>query len=201
MDKFHPVSALASVYKIGAFGVDSKDALVLAEKRGLSMVNLTVWNHAAVNDYLGNHIGQTLPAVCKSASNQHCSVLWIGPNRFLIVSASSAVQKIIASGLVDAIGMLQDVSSARTVISLKGSKARRVLAKGLTVDVDKRSFTKGQVVLSSFDHHFPAIIHNVSEEEDAFDIYMTRSFAFSFWEWLCDASLEVGYKVDPLSQP
>ena len=194
MAELEAKSALYPEYRIGVYGAPAEKPLIVGEKRGRVMVNLIVWDEQAVNDHLQKIFQISLPETGGSTSNEKIRVLWIGPGRYLMVARD---QSIIASmaHLEDDQGAIQDLSSARTIITVKGEALRQVLAKGLTVKLDEPCFAPGQVILSSFNHHYPGIVHNISGDQPAVDIYITRSFTLSFWQWLCDSCLEFGYEV------
>ena len=198
MDKLQTKSALYTDYQPGVHGAGSKNLVLLQERSGLTMLNLVVFDQSSVNNVLQQTLQLSLPSPGQASSNEPSSILWIGPGRYLIISVDSTILKSISNQLEDQQGALQDLSSARTVVRIQGETCRSIMAKGLNLPLDKDSFQPGQVVLSSFDHHYPAIIHNISDNQDMFDIYITRSFALSFWHWLCDSSLEYGYEIiDP----
>lgn len=196
MDKLMAKSALYTDYQPGIHGANSENAVLLQEVKGLGMLNLVVWDEGAVNTILQKTINLSLPQVGQSSVNAQFAVLWTAPHRYLITSIESTVMKSISNQLATEHGALQNLSSARSVIRIQGLNCRNVMAKGINLPLDDVSFVNGQVVASNFDHHYPAIIHNLSDPEiDIFDIYITRSFALSFWQWLCDSSLEYGYEV------
>ena len=195
MDKLQAKSALYTDYRHGLNGISSGNPISLKERQGLTMLNLVVWGSSEINQVLQKTINLSLPSPGQSTGNDQHSVLWTGPDRYLIVSVLPTILESISIQITDEHGALQDLTSARTVIRMQGPNCRLVMAKGLNLPLDQASFTDGQVVLSSFDHHYPAIIHNISDEPDGFDVYVTRSFALSFWQWLCDSSLEYGYEV------
>ncbi len=198
MDKLQAKSALYTDYQPGVHGVSNETVVLLQERQDLTMLNLVVFDDDAVNDVVQSTLQLSLPATGHASSNEESSILWIGPGRYLIVSTDPTILESMSNQLEDQQGALQNLSSARTVVRIKGEMSRSIMAKGLNLPLDKDSFRAGQVVLSSFDHHYPAIIHNVSDNQDKFDIYVTRSFALSFWHWLCDSSLEYGYEIiDP----
>ena len=192
MDKLQAKSALYSDYNIGVQGAAGNQLISLFERRGLMMHNLVVWDIAQVNSLFGSAL--SLPDTGQSTHTESSSILWTGPDRYLIISKDYEVIDAL-SGMSDEHGALQEMSSARTVIRIQGEPCRSMMAKGLTVDLGSDAFQTGQIILSSFDHHYPAIIHNVDSDSNSFDIYVTRSFALSFWHWLCDSSLEFGYQV------
>ena len=194
MDKLQARSALYSDYKAGSYGAGELQSITLSERRGLHMNNLAVWDNAAVNAQLASTQSLSLPGPGEAVNSDSGSILWTAPGRYLVVSEDAGLQDSL-SKLPDDQGALQDLSCARTIIRVQGEASRHMMAKGLTVNLAKESFRTGQVILSSFDHHYPAIVHNVDSETAVFDIYITRSFALSFWHWLCDSSLEFGYQV------
>ncbi len=194
MVKLNARSALESGYVLGTHGARLDNPIRLWERRGLIMHNLAVWDTEAVNGLLQPQLGIRLPETGQSTVNSSACVLWTGPGRYLIAAGEPGTAEIL-SAVSDEHCALQDMSSARTVVRIQGDACRSMMAKGLTVNIAKQVFTTGQVILSSFDHHYPVIIHNVSSDIDTFDIYITRSFALSFWHWLCDSSLEFGYQV------
>ena len=195
MDKLQAKSALYTDYNAGEYGAANQNqTIMLSEQRGLMMHNLVVWDAAALNTRLQQAGGLSLPDAGQSCTNETTTILWTGPDRYLIVSGDSQAVTAL-SDLADEHGALQDLTSARTIIRVQGEPCRHMMAKGLTVNLASDEFRTGQVILSSFDHHYPAIVHNVNSESNTFDIYITRSFALSFWHWLCDSSLEFGYQV------
>lgn len=194
MDKLEAKSALYTHYHPGEYGAFSNQPLSFCERRGLSIHHLAVWDSQAVNGHLASTHNISLPGPGQSACNDAAAILWSAPGRFLIVSGKSAISEAL-SGIADGQGALQEMSSSRTIVRLRGGACRRLMAKGLTVDLSADSFKTGDVMLSSFNHHYPAMIHNVSLDTDVFDIFITRSLALSFWHWLCDSALELGYQV------
>ena len=46
-------------------------------------------------------------------------------------------------------------------------------------------------------HHMWLLLHKVSDDEgeDAFDIYVLRSFAASFWHWMTSTAVLIGNEV------
>jgi methylglutamate dehydrogenase subunit D len=75
------------------------------------------------------------------------------------------------------------LSSGRTRIVLDGKQARAVLAACVLIDFHRDHFKPGQFAMTGI-HHTPVTIHCVGE--NAFHIYVLRTFALNVWEWLCD---------------
>ena len=78
------------------------------------------------------------------------------------------------------------LSSSRVRIALEGAPAREVLSKLMPVDVHPTVFTPGTVALTGI-HHTPVTVHCTGE--NAFDIYVMRTFALNAWEAITDAAL------------
>ncbi len=72
------------------------------------------------------------------------SVLWLGPDEFLVVGPVDAAAELIGM-LVEAVGddsgSVVDVSANRSTLVLSGPQARDLLEKGCTLDLHPRSFT------------------------------------------------------------
>lgn len=77
-----------------------------------------------------------------------------------------------------------DQSSGYVIFALSGADARRLLQKGLPVDLSPSSFPIGAVVVSAI-AHIGVIAHH--RAANTFHLAIFRSFAESFRHWL-DAS-------------
>jgi sarcosine oxidase subunit gamma len=87
---------------------------------------------------------------------------------------------------------ITDQSHSRCVLRISGPQARNLFRKGTTQDMDGLSFRTDDVRTTSL-FHMNAVIHCVAEE--TIDIYVARSFGHSFYEVLCHAAMEYGYRV------
>jgi sarcosine oxidase subunit gamma len=81
---------------------------------------------------------------------------------------------------------LTPLSSGRSRFVVEGEGARGLLAACAAVDFSAATSTPGTYAMTGI-HHVPVLIHCVAE--NAFHIYVMRSFALSTWEWLCDAAV------------
>jgi sarcosine oxidase subunit gamma len=121
--------------------------------------------------------------------------LWLGPDEWLLVGPDGkqdAFQEAVRVGLAGAFGSIVDVSANRSVIEIGGAKARDLLAHGVAIDLDPRSFgpghcaqallAKAQVIIERRDSH-------------AFHVYLRSSFAAYAADWLLDATTDPSLKL------
>jgi sarcosine oxidase subunit gamma len=109
---------------------------------------------------------------------------WLGPDQWLLTSDTKA-----ASEIVDHIGAVlagklhaaTDMSSQNACFSLAGSAARLLLSMGCGIDMHPGTFRPGECVRTRF-ANVPLFI--VAVEEMRFDLYVDRSYAAYFRDWI-----------------
>lgn len=129
-------------------------------------------------------------AACTSISALFGSILWLGPDEWLVVSESQSGGEIAArlrQALQGIASAVTDVSDARTIYAVSGSHARNVLAKGCTIDFHPRAFHTGRCVQTLL-AKAAVLIHASSPQ--SFEIHVARSFAEYAWAWLDSAQAE-----------
>ena len=97
---------------------------------------------------------------------------------------------------------LADLSHAWTRIILSGEESSTLLMRGFPVDLSNAEFPEFRFAKSVI-HGMPLLIHRLgktsakgSHDTGAiFDLYVQRSFAVSFWEWLVMHASSFSYKV------
>lgn len=122
------------------------------------------------------------------------TVMWAGPDQYFVKSADH-VEGALASELkrkLQAKASIVDQSHSRVLLRLIGPKARHVLAKGTPVDLHPDLFPIGHSAVTQMAH---VGVHLTRVGEEAFELLVFRGFAESFWDWLCEMSLEFGYQV------
>ena len=139
---------------------------------------------------LASSLGFELPTTANRVSgdlDRHA--LWLGPDEWLIVGPPGSEQAI-ESGCRDALGpatgAVVDVSANRTVVELRGPRARELLAAGCTIDLHPRAFRAtccAQTLLA----RTGVIIHELSDEP-VYRLFVRPSFAHYLATWLLDAS-------------
>jgi sarcosine oxidase, subunit gamma len=124
------------------------------------------------------------------------SILWMGPDEWLVVAppdARDSLPAALAGALEGQHAAAVEVGESMTVIALSGPRARDVLAKGCTIDLHPRVFDPGRVVRTLLAK--VGIILHQTDEAPTFEVYVHRSFADYAWRWLEDAGLEYGVAI------
>jgi len=134
-------------------------------------------------------LGFALPIVPNTErSHEHRRALWLGPDEWLIVGSEgqqAAMEQELRNGLSGALGSIVDVSANRTVLEIGGPKARELLAHGVPIDIDVRSFGPGscaQTLLAK------AQVIVERRDESAFHLYVRSSCASYVASWILDAA-------------
>jgi len=143
---------------------------------------------AAVRDTLGFK----LPATANTWSG--CierAAIWLGPDEWLLTAPAgenSMLEGALRTALRGLHHSVVDLSANRTTITLSGSDARPVLAKGCSLDMHAASFAAphcAQTLLAK-----AQLILQCIDARDAFRLYVRNSFARYVAEWLIDAAAE-----------
>jgi sarcosine oxidase subunit gamma len=148
-------------------------------------------NDADIMQRLASTLGFALPIVSNTTTSQNDRRgLWLGPDEWLVVGPDGqqeALEQALRIGLDGAFGSIVDVSANRTVLEIGGPKGPELLAHGVPIDLDARSFgpdrcaqtllAKAQVIIET-------------RGEQAFDVYVRTTFASYVADWLLDAAAE-----------
>jgi len=166
---------------------------------------LTARHPGAMAQVCGAHDAATLQALVEALAleraprplqctpGEAASLLWNGPGQYLAVSwrhreheLAAALNEVLRAGAAVAV----DVSHARTVLRLSGAARVEVLAQGCALDLD--GMQAGQCAATVVSH-FNVLLHCAGDE--GFDLYVTRSLAQSFHEWLCLAGAPFAVEI------
>ena len=164
--------------------------LQIVERRFLSKINVRGQD---IENNVKNSTGVSLPSTPNTtASGNNLTVLWLGPDEWLIVGPVGTEQAL-TDALEGAAPAVIDVSEGRTVIRLAGSMARDVLAMGCPLDLHPSVFAAGQCAQSHI-ARTTVILHQV-DDDPTYDIYVERSQADYLWTWLAQAGAPYGVAV------
>lgn len=191
-----PVSPLGEAYRPGSHGNFAAGVgVILSETRPGSIVQVACWSGAekALIAAIREATGLALPdGAGGGISEETKSAFGIGPSRFLVVDQAEGIAERLRAAIGIDTGTVTDLSHGRTAIRIVGTKAEWVLSKLFAIDFAPPAFPIGAGRATAH-HDIHAQIHRVGE--DAFDLYVFRSFARSFWKMLGHAAEDVGYEV------
>jgi sarcosine oxidase subunit gamma len=186
-------SALADYNKrFAALSEASGGELLIREVPFVSHLNLRAdATDTALMHRLAAALGFALPvAPNTTALREDRRALWLAPDEWLIVGPDAqqeTLEQALRNGLDGAFGSIVDVSANRTVLEIRGARARELLAHGVPIDLDARTFGPGrcaQTLLAKA----PIIIER--RDESTFYVYPRASFACYVGDWLLDAAAD-----------
>jgi len=198
-ERYQWQSALATIgiEERALASVDDPGALLWERQAG---TQLAIRGNAADDAFAAvvqDILGLALPVAPKTAhAGAAGSLLWLGPDEWLAVTAAEHDGRLAAS-LSEAFGdvahAVVDVSHSRAVIGLSGPNARDVLMKGTNIDLHPRHFGPGNCIQAHLGRcHM--LLHQL-DDGPGYDIYSHRSFAVYAWKWLEDAAAEYGLSI------
>ena len=186
-------SALAAVYRPGRIGVTEDPVGVwICERPERILVQISGWksNFELVCDRLAVILGVGIPTSYRRAiSLGDRSVFRIGPERLWITGQSNDdVLRGLDVARFGADAIVTEVGHSRSVLRIAGPKSGLLLNRGLPVDLNPSVFPANSFAQSAI-HHMSVLVHRVDlSHEPAFDTYVSRELAVSFWEWLTEAA-------------
>jgi sarcosine oxidase subunit gamma len=148
-------------------------------------------NDTELMQRLATALGFALPIAPNTvASREERRALWLGPDEWLVVGPDGqqgTLEQALRNGLDGAFGSIADVSANRTVVEVRGVIAQDLLAHGVPIDLDARSFSPNhcaQTLLAK------AQVIIERREESAFHLYARTSYAKYAADCLLDAAAE-----------
>ncbi|PTW59833.1 sarcosine oxidase subunit gamma [Breoghania corrubedonensis] len=147
---------------------------------------------AAFAEAVAKVLGCRLPVAANTVEKGgDFSLLWLGPDEWLVLTAPGAEAEL-SAGLVEALAgqhfAITDVTGNRALFRLSGTPAREVLAKGCSLDLHPSRFATGQCAQTLLARS--GIILSQVDDAPSYDILPRRSFAEYTWRWLEDAMAE-----------
>src|SRR6185437_2192718 len=114
------------------------------------------------------------------------TVLWMGPDEWLIVTESGSEPSFLENAGEHA--TVVDVSAQRTVIEVAGTDARELLLKGCALDLHPQTFALGHCAQTNLAR--TQVILLSRDREPVYWLFVRASFAEYLAEWLIDAAAE-----------
>ena len=170
-------------------------AVSFTRRAGLDMIQVSAWPATSgevcriLTEVLGVSPSMQPNAVTELGSVE---ILNLAPLRWLAVWPVQTQREYaskLAMRLPPDLAAITEVGAGRCVLCLSGPRSRDVLAKLLPIDLSAPRFSVGQCVQSAIAHI--GVLVNAAGD-DAFEIFVYRSFARHLSEVLMDASLEFG---------
>lgn len=125
-------------------------------------------------------------------AGQDCTVLWLGPDEWLVVAPDGRNDALCAelrNALKGLHHSVTDISANRTILEVSGETARLVLAKGCPLDLHASAFGVPQCAQTLLAK--AQMILQCVEARPVFRVYVRISFAPYVAEWLIDAATEL----------
>lgn len=165
-------------------------SVALLEKPFLTMMSIRVEPGSDAARKLEAVLGTGLPQHCGEVSAQGAhTVLWLGPDEWLVVSATTpeALLGSLQTGAGAGCAQIVDVSANRTVLEISGSAARDVLEKGCPTDLHPRAFADGTAITTTL-ARVPVLLWKI--DATRFRVMPRASLARYVAAWLLDAAQE-----------
>ena len=148
---------------------------------------------ATALERLRQHFGLDDAPAQRVITTSNVMFLWTGPAQWLLISEqieAGAIMTQLDEILACSDGTATDLSHGRVIVKVTGSQTRVLMAKGCPLDIE--SLAVGDCAATHLGE-IKVIIHWC--QENACELYASRSFAISLLEWLLDAAGEFGCRV------
>ncbi|WP_254601796.1 sarcosine oxidase subunit gamma [Sphingomonas bacterium] len=156
--------------------------LSISTRSGFSLATIMA-RKSSDPEALSRKIGVPLPSGPRTSKAGSLMLIGTGPGVWLAFSDKPAIDS--AEQLqarVGALASVSDQSSAYSVLRLAGHDARRLLQRGVAIDLHPSQFGPGQVATSMI-AHIGVILWQV-DDLPTYEIATFRSFAESFRHWV-----------------
>lgn len=166
----------------------------LSEKPFLELVNVRGDTRDAAFMSVVDTVMACKPPVVPNtvAKGQGYDLLWLGPDEWLARSVmphsatkAAPLETALQTAFKGLFASATDIGSGYTVLEIKGSRVRDVLARGCPLDLHPALFKVGQCAQS---YYFKAPLTLLATADDTFELVIRRSFADYFVKILLDAA-------------
>ncbi len=191
------MAELTRVHPLEHFGAElaerSNPAVTITPEPFVAMVDVRLPAAAADAALLGIAL-PTTPNTWVATSLGR--IIWLGPGEWLLTSTvhdPDDFADLVRVSVQPLGGAVVDVSAQRIGLRLNGSRVRELLAKGCSIDLHPRSFTRGTAVQSTIAQAgviLLALSDADSDDRGDFLVLVRSSFAGYLADWLLDAAQE-----------
>jgi len=184
-----PVSPLASYCDAFSALSQSADAGVrIVESALSSQVLLRVSRGSTGAQAVAAALGTELPSATGKVSYVRSdAILALGPDEFLVITGpghGSELETRLRDALTDQPGAVTDVSASRTLLRISGRNARKMLAHGLAIDLDR--LTQGSCAQTVLAQCAVIVLSDgpAQTADDLVKVLVRSSFAAHLAQWL-----------------
>lgn len=188
-------SSLASHYRIGPAGDIGANSpgVTLYEIRDAGPWQISGWPETmdTVGERLAGIVGaDAAPGPLQSAVGAKGTLLRAQPFVWWLTRADAATAKQVME-IDPEQGTSLDLSHSRAIIRIEGPRARDLLNRGLPTDLRPDSFPDGGFTGGAI--HLVGV--NLHHRDGGYDLYVSRGFAVTIWEFLTETVAQWGYEV------
>lgn len=135
--------------------------------------------------------GIALPQRPRRAAADDVAFVGCGPGAWLAVreGGGNGFSRELATAL-SGLASVSDQADGYAVLRLDGRHIRATLSKGLGIDLHPRAFEPDDALVSSIEHIGVTLWQ--LNAAPTYEIALFRSYADSFWHWLCEVAAEFG---------
>lgn len=159
--------------------IEKSAAVVLSEVEIASLVQVSFWSGADEKGLFG-------------LLNEDIKVMHTAPQTFLLLSSKPDLIRELEEMVSEEQAVLTDLSHSRTMFRLSGEGTCALLSKGLSLDLDERSFAFHTVKQTTIAHMGVTCYRTAA---DTFELLVFRSLAGSLLTWLVEAGHREGLRV------
>ncbi|RWP27632.1 sarcosine oxidase subunit gamma family protein [Mesorhizobium sp.] len=193
-------SPLEHVLVVGAHGArDVAPGISLTEIRNFDLIQIMArrGKGAELANAAKARFGMAAPDLPKAVSASGVTLIWSGPDQFLILSKGGKHTMDNLSLAFSQSASLSDQSHARALISVSGAKARAMLAKLSSLDLHPTAFPIDAAAATSIDHTAVNLWHGNDrpDGQPVFNLLVFASFAESLWHTMLDSAAEYGVDI------
>ncbi|GJE73798.1 MULTISPECIES: sarcosine oxidase subunit gamma [Methylorubrum] len=173
---------------------DGPAGLIVAPREGLALASITAADGAGdgLAEAIRARFGLSLPEPGAALFSGETGLVWSGPDQWLALAPARGDLDGLGAALQN-LAAVADQSDGRAVLRLSGPDARRVLEKGVSVDLHPRAFAAGRTAVTAVAHIGVQLWQR--DDRPTYELAVARSFAGSLWSWLEEAAAEFGCEV------
>ncbi|RWP49880.1 sarcosine oxidase subunit gamma [Mesorhizobium sp.] len=183
----------------GPYGARGDAGVSLTEIRNFGLIQVIArrGNGAELASIAKARFGMAAPDVPKAFSASDVTLIWSGPDQFLVLSKSGKHAIDTLSQAFRQSASLSDQSHARVLISVSGAKARAMLAKLSSIDLHPAAFSIDAAAATSIDHTSVNLWrgNDRPDGQAVFNLLVFATFAESLWHTMLDAAAEYGVDI------